>query len=89
MLLFFLAQSSTKKCLRGYWEKAQKEGVSLGIVNFGEENNEEKPQKLEPLLSAVNSNNGSHIVHVPSEANDFSMSFSDILNGTGQPLDLG
>ncbi|KAG2248530.1 hypothetical protein Bca52824_088158 [Brassica carinata] len=78
-----------KKCLRGCWEKAQKEGVSLGIVNFGEENNEEKPQKLEPLLSAVNSNNGSHIVHVPSEANDFSMSFSDILNGTGQPLDLG
>ena len=75
MLLFFLAQSSTKKCLRGYWEKAQKEGVSLGIVNFGEENNEEKPQKLEPLLSAVNSNNGSHIVHVPSGAN----ALSDVL----------
>ncbi|KAH0936113.1 hypothetical protein HID58_013230, partial [Brassica napus] len=52
-------------------------------------NDEEKPQKLEPLLSAVNNNDGSHIAHIPSQANALSMSFSDIINRTVQTLDLG
>ncbi|KAL0891748.1 hypothetical protein Bca101_015731 [Brassica carinata] len=64
--------------LRGCWEKVQKDSVSLDIVNFGEDDDEEKPQKLETLLSAVNNNDGIHIVHVPYGAN----ALSDVLLST-------
>ncbi|KAH0912711.1 hypothetical protein HID58_036032 [Brassica napus] len=70
--------------------KYEKNALEVVGKKFKKNNNdEEKPQKLEPLLSAVNNNDGSHIVHIPSEANAFSMSFSDIINRTVQTLDLG
>ncbi|KAL0739664.1 hypothetical protein Bca4012_015874 [Brassica carinata] len=42
------------------------------------DDDEEKPQKLETLLSAVNNNDGIHIVHVPYGAN----ALSDVLLST-------
>lgn len=44
--------------------KLKKNSVALDIVNFGEED-EEKNEKLEALLAAVNNNDSSHIVHIP------------------------
>jgi 26S proteasome regulatory subunit N10 len=43
-------------------------------VDFGEED-DGKPEKLEALLAAVNSNDNSHIVHVPPGPN----ALSDVL----------
>lgn len=48
--------------------KLKKNNVALDIVDFGEED-DGKPEKLESLLAAVNSNDTSHIVHVPSGPN--------------------
>lgn len=48
--------------------------MALDIIDFGEED-DGKPEKLEALLSAVNSNDSSHIVHVPSGPN----ALSDVL----------
>ena len=42
--------------------------MSLDIVNFGEEE-DGKSEKLDALLAAVNSNDSSHIVHVPAGSN--------------------
>ncbi|XP_010436961.1 PREDICTED: 26S proteasome non-ATPase regulatory subunit 4 homolog [Camelina sativa] len=67
-----------KKALEIVGKRLKKNSVSLDIVNFGEDDDEEKPQKLEALLSAVNNNDGSHIVHVPSGAN----ALSDVLLST-------
>ncbi|CAA7016542.1 unnamed protein product [Microthlaspi erraticum] len=67
-----------KKALELVGKRLKKNSVSLDIVNFGEDDDEEKPQKLEALLSAVNNNDGSHIVHVPSGAN----ALSDVLLST-------
>ncbi|EOA16809.1 hypothetical protein CARUB_v10005029mg [Capsella rubella] len=67
-----------KKALEIVGKRLKKNSVSLDIVNFGEDEDEEKPQKLEALLSAVNNNDGSHIVHVPSGAN----ALSDVLLST-------
>ena len=53
-------------------KRLKKNSVSLDIVNFGEDDDAEKPLKLDALLSAVNNNDGSHIVHVPSAANPLS-----------------
>ncbi|GFY80426.1 regulatory particle non-ATPase 10 [Actinidia rufa] len=51
--------------------------VALDIVNFGEED-EGKTEKLEALLAAVNNNDSSHIVHVPTGPN----ALSDVLIST-------
>ncbi|KFK30464.1 hypothetical protein AALP_AA7G264400 [Arabis alpina] len=67
-----------KKALEIVGKRLKKNSVSLDIVNFGEDEDEEKPQKLEALLTAVNNNDGSHIVHVPSGAN----ALSDVLLST-------
>uniref|UniRef100_A0A1J3JE82 26S proteasome non-ATPase regulatory subunit 4 homolog n=1 Tax=Noccaea caerulescens TaxID=107243 RepID=A0A1J3JE82_NOCCA len=67
-----------KKALELVGKRLKKNSVSLDIVNFGEDDDEDKPQKLEALLSAVNNNDGSHIVHVPSGAN----ALSDVLLST-------
>lgn len=49
----------------------KKNSVSLDIVDFGEDENE-KPDKLEALLAAVNNNDSSHIVHIPPGPNPLS-----------------
>ena len=54
--------------------KLKKNSVALDIVNFGEED-EGKTEKLEALLAAVNNNDSSHIVHVPTGPN----ALSDVL----------
>lgn len=53
-----------KKVLELIGRKLKKNSVSLDIVYFGEED-EEKAEKIEALLAAVNNNDSSHIVHVP------------------------
>ncbi|ESW28166.1 hypothetical protein PHAVU_003G264300 [Phaseolus vulgaris] len=66
-----------KKMLEMIGRKLKKNSVALDIVNFGEED-EGKNEKLEALLSAVNNNDTSHIVHVPSGPN----ALSDVLIST-------
>lgn len=56
-----------KKVLEMIGRKLKKNSVALDIVNFGEED-EGKSEKLEALLAAVNNNDSSHIVHVPSDS---------------------
>ncbi|KAH8510548.1 hypothetical protein H0E87_008195 [Populus deltoides] len=53
-----------KKMLETIGKKLKKNNVSLDIVDFGEDK-EGKPEKLEALFAAVNSNESSHIVHIP------------------------
>ncbi|XP_043713380.1 26S proteasome non-ATPase regulatory subunit 4 homolog [Telopea speciosissima] len=66
-----------KKLLEAIGRKLKKNSVSLDIVDFGEED-DGKPEKLEALLSAVNNNDSSHIVHVPPGPN----ALSDVLIST-------
>ncbi|KAL0550587.1 hypothetical protein IC582_015109 [Cucumis melo] len=66
-----------KKLLEMIGKKLKKNNVALDIIDFGEED-DAKPEKLEALLSAVNSNDSSHIVHVPSGPN----ALSDVLIST-------
>ncbi|KAL3638234.1 proteasome regulatory particle base subunit rpn10 [Castilleja foliolosa] len=66
-----------KKVLELIGKKLKKNSVALDIVNFGEED-EEKNEKLEALLAAVNNNDSSHIVHVPAGPN----ALSDVLIST-------
>ncbi|XP_077219851.1 regulatory particle non-ATPase 10 [Tasmannia lanceolata] len=66
-----------KKVLETIGRKLKKNSVALDIVDFGEED-DAKPEKLESLLSAVNNNDSSHIVHVPSGPN----ALSDVLIST-------
>jgi len=63
-----------KKALEAIGRKLKKNSVALDIVDFGEAE-EEKPEKLEALLAAVNNNDSSHIVHVPASSN----ALSDVL----------
>ncbi|CAL1388540.1 unnamed protein product [Linum trigynum] len=63
-----------KKMLESIGKKLKKSSVSLDIVDFGEED-EGKPEKLEALLTAVNNNDSSHIVHIPPGPN----ALSDVL----------
>ena len=63
-----------KKVLESIGKKLKKNSVALDIVDFGEED-DGKPEKLEALLSAVNNNDSSHIVHVPPGPN----ALSDVL----------
>jgi 26S proteasome regulatory subunit N10 len=53
-----------KKVLEMIGRKLKKNNVALDIVDFGEEG-DGKAEKLEAFLAAVNSNDTSHIVHVP------------------------
>lgn len=63
-----------KKVLETIGKKLKKNSVALDIVDFGEED-DGKPEKLEALLSAVNNNETSHIVHVSPGSN----ALSDVL----------
>ncbi|GMY05465.1 26S proteasome non-ATPase regulatory subunit 4 homolog [Fagus crenata] len=65
------------KMLEMIGKKLKKNSVALDIVDFGEED-DGKPEKLEALLAAVNNNDSSHIVHIPSGAN----ALSDVLIST-------
>ncbi|CAH2075835.1 unnamed protein product [Thlaspi arvense] len=86
VLLLFSPIKYEKKALELVGKRLKKNSVSLDIVNFGEDDDEEKPQKLEALLTAVNNNDGSHIVHVPSGAN----ALSDVLlSSTISQVDKG
>jgi 26S proteasome regulatory subunit N10 len=60
-----------KKVLETIGKKLKKNNVALDIVDFGE-SDDEKPEKLEALIAAVNS---SHIVHAPPGEN----ALSDVL----------
>ncbi|KAG2307695.1 hypothetical protein Bca4012_083317 [Brassica carinata] len=59
-----------KKTLEVVGKRLKKNTFSFDIVNFGEDNDDEKHQNLEPLLSAINNNDGSHVVYVPSDGID-------------------
>lgn len=63
-----------KSLLEAIGKKLKKNNVALDIVDFGE-SDDDKPEKLEALLAAVNNNNTSHIVHVPPGPN----ALSDVL----------
>ncbi|KAF2322739.1 hypothetical protein GH714_030015 [Hevea brasiliensis] len=63
-----------KRVLEVIGKTLKKNSVALDIVNFGEEDGR-KPEKLEALLSAVNNNDSSHIVHIPPGPN----ALSDVL----------
>lgn len=63
-----------KKVLEMIGRKLKKNSVALDVVNFGEED-DDKMEKLQALVSAVNNNDSSHIVHVPAGAN----ALSDVL----------
>ena len=49
-------------------KKLKKNNVALDIVDFGEDD-DGKSEKLDALLASVNSNENSHIVHVPAGPN--------------------
>ncbi|KAM0938738.1 putative von Willebrand factor, type A, ubiquitin interacting [Dioscorea sansibarensis] len=66
-----------KSLLEAIGKKLKKNNVALDIVDFGE-SDDDKPEKLEALLAAVNNNNTSHIVHVPPGPN----ALSDVLIST-------
>lgn len=66
-----------KKVLEMIGRKLKKNSVALDVVNFGEED-DDKTEKLQALVSAVNNNDSSHIVHVPTGAN----ALSDVLIST-------
>ncbi|KAJ3682589.1 hypothetical protein LUZ60_015162 [Juncus effusus] len=66
-----------KKVLETIGKKLKKNNVSLDIVDFGE-SDDEKPEKLEALVNAVNNSDSSHIVHVPAGEH----ALSDILIST-------
>ncbi|CAM8934681.1 unnamed protein product [Rhodiola kirilowii] len=66
-----------KKSLEMIGRKLKKNSVALDIVEFGEED-DEKHEKLQVLLTAVNNNDNSHIVHVPAGQN----ALSDVLIST-------
>ncbi|KDP29632.1 hypothetical protein JCGZ_18794 [Jatropha curcas] len=73
-----------KKVLEIIGKKLKKNSVSLDIVNFGEED-DGKPQKLEALLSSVNNNDSSHIVHIPPGPDALSdvLISTPVFNGDG------
>ncbi|KAG6645545.1 26S proteasome non-ATPase regulatory subunit 4 homolog isoform X1 [Carya illinoinensis] len=66
-----------KKLIEMIGRKLKKNSVALDIINFGEQD-DGKIEKLEALLAAVNNNDTSHIVHVPTG----SSALSDVLINT-------
>ncbi|XP_043709946.1 26S proteasome non-ATPase regulatory subunit 4 homolog [Telopea speciosissima] len=65
-----------KKVLEAIGRKLKKNSVALDIVDFGDD--DDKLEKLEALLSSVNNNDSSHIVHVPPGSD----ALSDVLIST-------
>lgn len=63
-----------RKVMEMIGKKLKKNSVAIDIVNFGEDD-DGKPEKLEALLAAVNNNDSSHLVHVPTGPN----ALSDVL----------
>ncbi|KAF0929305.1 hypothetical protein E2562_019888 [Oryza meyeriana var. granulata] len=53
-----------KNVLEAIGKTLKKNNVSLDVVDFGE-SDDEKPEKLEALVAAVNVGGNSHIVHIP------------------------
>lgn len=51
--------------LEAIGKRLRKNNVALDVVDFGESGNE-KPEKLEALVAAVNSGGNSHIIHISS-----------------------
>ncbi|XP_050234156.1 26S proteasome non-ATPase regulatory subunit 4 homolog [Mercurialis annua] len=73
-----------KKMLEMIGKKLKKNNVSLDVVSFGEEE-DEKPEKLEALIAAANTNDSSHIVHIPPGPNAISdvLISTPVFNGDG------
>ena len=74
MLYAFSPIKYDKKALETIGKKLKKNSVALDIIDFGEDE-DGKPEKLEALLSSVNNNDSSHIVHAPPSQN----ALSDVL----------
>uniref|UniRef100_M0ZVS6 26S proteasome non-ATPase regulatory subunit 4 homolog n=1 Tax=Solanum tuberosum TaxID=4113 RepID=M0ZVS6_SOLTU len=66
-----------KKVLEMIGRKLKKNSVALDVVNFGEDD-EGKAEKLEALVAALNTNDSSHIIHIPPGPN----ALSDVLIST-------
>ncbi|EFJ17485.1 hypothetical protein SELMODRAFT_420850 [Selaginella moellendorffii] len=77
--------AAEKKMLETIGKKLKKNNVALDIVEFGQED-DTKSEKLEALLTSVNSNDNSHIVHVPpsSEVLTDALLSSPIFEGDGE-----
>ncbi|XP_024530354.1 26S proteasome non-ATPase regulatory subunit 4 homolog [Selaginella moellendorffii] len=77
--------AAEKKILETIGKKLKKNNVALDIVEFGQED-DTKSEKLEALLTSVNSNDNSHIVHVPpsSEVLTDALLSSPIFEGDGE-----
>jgi 26S proteasome regulatory subunit N10 len=73
-LVYTSPVKNDKKVLETIGKKLKKNNVALDIVDFGE-SDDEKPEKLEALIAAVNSSDNSHIVHAPPGEN----ALSDVL----------
>ncbi|XP_042489781.1 26S proteasome non-ATPase regulatory subunit 4 homolog [Macadamia integrifolia] len=73
-----------KKVLEAIGRKLKKNSVALDIVDFGDDDG--KLEKLEALLSSVNNNDSSHIVHVPpgSDALSNVLISTPIFTGDGE-----
>ncbi|EER91744.2 26S proteasome non-ATPase regulatory subunit 4 homolog isoform X1 [Sorghum bicolor] len=54
-----------KSSLEVLGKTLKKNNVALDVVDFGE-SDDEKPEKLEALVAAVNSGGNSHIIHIPA-----------------------
>ncbi|CAD6204977.1 unnamed protein product [Miscanthus lutarioriparius] len=54
-----------KNLLEVIGKNLKKNNVALDVVNFGE-SDDEKPEKLEALVAAVNNGGNSHIIHIPA-----------------------
>ncbi|URE34356.1 26S proteasome non-atpase regulatory subunit [Musa troglodytarum] len=65
------------KTLEAIGRKLKKNSEAQDVVTFGE-SDDGKPEKLEALMTAVNNNDSSHIVHVPAGQN----ALSDVLIST-------
>ncbi|XP_050364616.1 26S proteasome non-ATPase regulatory subunit 4 homolog [Argentina anserina] len=72
-----------KKALEIIGKKLKKNSVALDIVDFGGE--DEKSEKLEALVAAVDNRNTSHVVHVPSGPD----ALSDVLLSTPILIEQG
>lgn len=74
-----------KKTLETIGRKLKKNSVSLDVIDFGE-TVEEKSEKLEALVTAVNNNGSSHIVHSPPGPNALSdvIISSPLFTGDGE-----
>ncbi|KAH7307223.1 hypothetical protein KP509_22G050400 [Ceratopteris richardii] len=77
--------TADKALLEVVGKKLKKNSVSLDIVSFGEED-DGKAEKLGAFLAAVNSNDSSHLLHVPAGSTVLSDALlsSPIFTGDGE-----